>query len=64
MRLCNFLSAEGLTLTGIKDLGEWKKYASGRFKGILDQTVGSSLQMNSQIPEWATAKVKEAWNVR
>jgi hypothetical protein len=49
-------------LIGIKDLGEWKKYAVERFKGILDLTVRSSLQTKSPIPEWAADKVRQAWN--
>src|SRR5258707_11135428 len=58
-----FLSSESQTLMGIKELGEWKAYAVERFKGILDLTVKSSLQTKSPIPDWAAAKVKEAWNV-
>lgn len=58
-----FLSSEASTLMGIKELGEWKAYAVERFKGILDLTVKSSLSTKSPIPDWAAAKVKEAWNV-
>lgn len=59
-----FLSAEGSTLMGIKNFGEWKKYAIERFKGILDLTVKTSLQTRSPIPDWAAAKIFEAWNVK
>jgi hypothetical protein len=58
-----WLSAESPTLVGIKDVGEFKKYAVERFKGILDLTVKSSLQTKSPIPDWAAAKITEAWNV-
>lgn len=58
-----FLSSEGPTLIGIKQFGEWKKYAIERFGGILDLTVKTSLSTNSPIPEWAAARVREAWNV-
>jgi hypothetical protein len=58
-----FLSSEGPTLMGIKELGEWKAYAIERFKGILELTVKSSLQTKSPIPDWAAARIKEAWNV-
>lgn len=58
-----FLSAEGPTLMGIKQFGEWKKYAVERFKGILELTVKSSLQTKSPIPDWASDRIKEAWNV-
>ena len=58
-----FLSSEGPTLMGIKQFGEWKKYALERFHGILELTVKSSMQTKSQIPEWAAAKVREAWNI-
>jgi hypothetical protein len=59
-----FLSSEARSLMGIKDVGEWKAYAIERFKGILDLTVKSSLQTRSPIPNWAAAKVREAWSVR
>jgi DNA-binding transcriptional MerR regulator len=59
-----FLSAESSTLMGIKQHGEFKKYAVERFKGIIDLTVKSSLQTRSPIPDWAAEKVREAWNVR
>jgi hypothetical protein len=58
-----FLSSEASTLMGIKELGEWKAYAVERFKGILELTVKGSLQTKSPIPDWAAAKIKEAWNV-
>ena len=57
-----FLSSEARTLIGIKSTDEWRAYAFERFKGILDLTVKSSLQTRSPIPDWAAAKVKEAWN--
>jgi hypothetical protein len=58
-----FLSYEGPILIGIKELGEWKKYAVERFKGILESTVKGSLKTNSPIPAWAADKIREAWNV-
>jgi hypothetical protein len=58
-----FLSSEARSLMGIRDIGEWKAYAIGRLKGILDLTVKSSLQTRSPIPAWAAEKVKEAWNI-
>lgn len=58
-----FLSSEGPTLIGIKELGPWKAYAVERFKGILDLTVKQSQQSRSAIPDWASLKIKEAWHV-
>lgn len=58
-----FLSSEGPTLMGIKQWGEWKKYAVERFHGILELTVKSSLQTRSPIPKWAADKVCEQWNI-
>jgi len=58
-----FLSSESRILIGIKDLGEFKAHAIDRFKGILHMAVKTSLKTNSPIPEWAAAKVIEAWNV-
>jgi hypothetical protein len=53
-----FLSAEVRALMGIKDIGEWKFYAFGRFKGILDLTVAGSLKSRSPIPDWAEPFVR------
>jgi len=53
-----FLSAEVRALMGIKDVGEWKFYAFGRFKGILDLTVAGSLKSRSPIPDWAEPFVR------
>jgi hypothetical protein len=55
-----FLSAEAQTLIGIRGLGESKAYAIRRFHEILEVTVKSSMQT---IPDWAAAKVREAWNI-
>ena len=57
-----FLSSEGPTLMGIKNLGEFKKYALERFRGIIDLTPKNSLQTRSAVPEWAAVKIREIWN--
>jgi hypothetical protein len=59
-----FLSSEALALMGIRYIGEWKRYAIERFKGILDLMVKNSLKTNSPVPEWASRRIKEAWNVQ
>ena len=58
-----FLSSESRSLMGIKDLGEFKLYAVERFRGIVYAAVKTSRKTNSSIPNWAEAKVIEAWNV-
>jgi hypothetical protein len=49
---------------GVPDLGEFKAYTATRFKDILHGEVKTSLKTNSPIPEWAAAKVIEAWNIQ
>ena len=56
-----FLTAESPGLMNIKDLGEFKFSAIERFKGVLHSTVKARLK--SDLPDWAAAKVTEAWNV-
>jgi hypothetical protein len=34
-----------------------------RFRGILHATVKASLRADPPIPDWAAAKVREAWNI-
>jgi hypothetical protein len=58
-----WVSAEMLSLMGIKDLGLWRAHAVTSFKGILDLVVKSSLKTNSPIPPWAAEQVRESWNV-
>lgn len=58
-----FLSSEALALMGIHDIGEWKHYAMTLFKGILDLVVRNSLKTRSPVPEWASRRIREAWNV-
>jgi hypothetical protein len=58
-----FLSAETGPLMAIADLGEFKAHAIDRFKGILHLEVKTSLRTNPPIPDWAAAKVVEAWNI-
>jgi hypothetical protein len=57
-----FLSSEVQGLMALKDVGEWKHYASTRFKGILDLTVKNSLKTRSPVPQWASTKITQAWN--
>jgi len=58
-----FLSSEVHSLMRIRDVGEWKYYAFERFKGILDLTVKDSIKTRSPVPDWASAKIRNAWNV-
>jgi hypothetical protein len=58
-----FLNAESLGLMGIKDLGAFKFLAIERFKSLLHSTVKASLRSDASIPDWAAARVVEAWNV-
>jgi hypothetical protein len=58
-----FLSSEAQGLMGIRDIGEWKHYAFARFKGILDLTVKNSLKTRSPVPDWASKRIRDAWNV-
>jgi hypothetical protein len=58
-----FLSSESPGLMGIKDLGEFKHSAIERFRGILHATVKTSIRSDPPIPDWAAARVIEAWNV-
>ena len=59
-----FLSSESPGLMAIADLGEFKFSAIERFRGILHATVKASLRTDPQsIPDWAAARVVEAWNV-
>jgi len=58
-----FLSSEALALMGIRCIGEWKHYAFTRFKGILDLTVKNSLKTRSPVPDWASRRIRDAWNV-
>jgi len=46
-----------------RDVGEWKAYAMERFKGILDLTVKNSLKTRSPVPDWASGRIRDAWNV-
>jgi hypothetical protein len=57
-----FLSSESLGLMAKTDLGEFKFSAIEGFRGILHRTVKASLK-TSPMPDWAAAKVVEAWNV-
>jgi hypothetical protein len=47
---------------GIRDIGEWKHCAIERFKGILDLTVKNSLKTRSPVPDWASRRIRDAWN--
>jgi hypothetical protein len=58
-----FLSSETQSLMGIREIGEYKAYAFERFKGIIDLTVRNALKTNSPVPDWASRRIKEAWNV-
>ncbi len=58
-----FLSSESPGLMAITDLGEFKFLAIEQFRGILHATVKVSIRTNPPIPEWAAAKVIEAWNI-
>jgi len=58
-----FLNAESPGLMGINDLGEFKFSAIEWFRGILHATVKASLRSDPPMPDWAAAKVVEAWNV-
>jgi hypothetical protein len=58
-----FLSSESVPLMGLKDIGEFKAYFVDRFKGILDLTVKNSLKTQSPVPEWASRRIKTAWNI-
>jgi hypothetical protein len=58
-----FLSSEANALLGIRDVGELKFYCMERFKGILSLTVKGSLSTNSPTPDWASERIKTAWNV-
>jgi hypothetical protein len=58
-----FLGSESRSLMGIKDLGEFKFSAIERFRGILHATVKTSIRSDPPIPDWAAARVVEAWNV-
>jgi hypothetical protein len=62
--IAQFLSSETSALMGIKDGGEFRAYFVTRFKGILDLTVRNSLSTQSPIPDWASKRIKEAWNVQ
>jgi hypothetical protein len=61
--LMQFLSSEVLALMALKDVGEFKAYFVERFRGILNLTVMNSLRTRSPVPEWASRRIKEAWNV-
>jgi hypothetical protein len=58
-----FLSAETVCLMDIDSLGEFKAHAIERFKSLLHSTVKVSLRSDASIPDWAAARVIEAWNV-
>jgi len=58
-----FLSSETLALMGLKDSGEFRHYFVTRFRGILALVLKNADQTNSAIPDWAKARIKEAWNV-
>ncbi len=58
-----FLSSESPGLMAITDQGEFKFLAIEQFRGILHATVKVSIRTNPPIPEWAAAKVIEAWNI-
>ena len=58
-----FLSSEVLALMALKDVGEFRAYFIERFRGILNLTVMNSLKTRSPVPEWATRRIKQAWNV-
>jgi hypothetical protein len=47
----------------IDSLGKFKAYAIDRFKSNLHTVVKTSLKTDSPMPEWAAAKVIEAWNI-
>jgi hypothetical protein len=47
----------------IADLGEFKFLAIEWFKGLLHSTVKASMRTDPPIPDWAAAKVVEAWNI-
>jgi hypothetical protein len=59
-----FLSIESPGLMTIADLGEFKFAAIEAFRGILHRTVEGSLRSDPPIPDWAAAKVIEAWNIQ
>jgi hypothetical protein len=50
-------------LMAITDLGEFKFLAIEPFREILHRKVKASIGSNSPIPNWAAARVIEAWNV-
>jgi hypothetical protein len=50
-------------LMAIADLGELKHSAIESFRGILHATAKPSLRSDAPIPEWAAARVREAWNI-
>ena len=58
-----FLSSEANALLGIREVGELKFYCMERLKGILSLTVKGSLSTNSPILDWASERIKTAWNV-
>src|SRR5262245_50798319 len=58
-----FLSSEAQGLMALKDIGEWKAYAMERFHGILTMTMKNSLKTRSPVPEWASRRISDAWNV-
>jgi hypothetical protein len=58
-----FLSAEGRTVQGIKDFGEWRHYAAQRFVGILHLTVLNADKTRSPVLSWAKSMIKIGWNI-
>jgi hypothetical protein len=58
-----FLASEALTLMGIRNLGEFKFFAAGRFKTILHSEVKRSLKADSVFLSWAADQVRESWNI-
>jgi hypothetical protein len=58
-----FLNSETPGLMAIADLGEFKYLSIQKFREILHRTVKGSLKANP-IPDWAAAKVIEAWNIQ
>jgi hypothetical protein len=59
-----FLLAESQTLMGIDNLGDFKVHSVERFKKNLHWEVKATLRTNPQIiPDWAAARVIEAWNI-